>query len=582
MPQEQKDGLVASAAEKPWEIQWRKKREVAAKRSMLAKLYQAARRDYLPGGERARLLLIQEALAAGVNVNAKGSRKNEGAGYRALHVAASGAHVDVIEALLRAGADPNGVATDGATPLHTAAHRSDAVAVELLLAWGAQVNALDKEGASPLEHSFMFSSITGRFDAAKALLAAGAQWPQGDTNRKTDPRWKALQNRDPVALEFMVQNGADFKVFFEGLTPWTLMARGHGTNWFLDEAKFVKCCDILDAVGAPIAEISTRYRAEDALCEAVFGRIAPVCLQRLARSVGDFSAMDAAREKRLRSQLGSSSADRLGEALALGLDPKKPWSDGAGLLSILSQEIGGSNYVTQPGSLKMAMEAGADPNAFDADGVRPLARALANDDGRSGLVQEMLDGGADPTLSAWRGGPSLFIYASQPRSMKIPNGDGNSRRYGVCRHLGDDMVRRMVALGGDVNEKFEGRPLLYCALRQQIQFSAALLIEQGARWDGVFEALSRESDAQYLQAMIPPSYDRARESQLPWEMRRWLDLGASPSALFAALGQAAQATLPGAQWQASPAMALLEAFALREQTVQATAEPVLRGAKVRL
>ena len=68
-----------------------------------------------------------------------------------LSCAAGGGHVQIMTALLKAGADPNAKGgLQESTALHTAAAFGPLAAVDCLLANGADVNARDALGQTPL------------------------------------------------------------------------------------------------------------------------------------------------------------------------------------------------------------------------------------------------------------------------------------------------------------------------------------------------------------------------------------------------------------------------------------------------
>jgi ankyrin repeat protein len=73
-----------------------------------------------------------------------------------LHIAVQERHVDVIEALLAAGADPNAADKHGNGPLWTAVMnaRGDNRIVELLLQAGADPQHKNAHGRSPYDMAF--------------------------------------------------------------------------------------------------------------------------------------------------------------------------------------------------------------------------------------------------------------------------------------------------------------------------------------------------------------------------------------------------------------------------------------------
>jgi len=77
-------------------------------------------------------------------------------GSTPLHCAVWKGHLQMVEALVDAGADVNAQNENdhwGTTPLHAAAHANQAGIAQLLIGRGANVNAKDREGRTPLFHT---------------------------------------------------------------------------------------------------------------------------------------------------------------------------------------------------------------------------------------------------------------------------------------------------------------------------------------------------------------------------------------------------------------------------------------------
>jgi uncharacterized protein len=92
--------------------------------------------------EAARLLLER-----GADVNPRGRGWMTGT---PLHSAASGRHVNVVDILLAAGADPDARQSGGWTPLHAGAHNGDVATVALMVTAGADLRAVNDGGESAL------------------------------------------------------------------------------------------------------------------------------------------------------------------------------------------------------------------------------------------------------------------------------------------------------------------------------------------------------------------------------------------------------------------------------------------------
>jgi ankyrin repeat protein len=94
-----------------------------------------------------QLKLVELLLQNGANTEAKVNAPNF-RGETALHLAGNGR--EIVELLLKSGANPNSTDDSGATPLHYAARRGAEEIAELLLAHGADVNAKTLSGETPL------------------------------------------------------------------------------------------------------------------------------------------------------------------------------------------------------------------------------------------------------------------------------------------------------------------------------------------------------------------------------------------------------------------------------------------------
>lgn len=91
-------------------------------------------------------------------------------GTRAIHAAAYASRVDILRALLQAGAQPNPKDSNGYTPLITAASAKESCAamVEILLEAGALPSLANNLGRVALH----FATLFGAEDAIKVLVAA--------------------------------------------------------------------------------------------------------------------------------------------------------------------------------------------------------------------------------------------------------------------------------------------------------------------------------------------------------------------------------------------------------------------------
>ncbi len=112
--------------------------------------------------------------------------------------------VEVVRALLDAGASVNVPNVLGTTPLHQAARHGPAGVIRELLARGAEINARDRNGATPLHEALWLPSLDARGTAENigALVAAGADRDAADGRGKT-PRALAGESGIPEVIAAM-------------------------------------------------------------------------------------------------------------------------------------------------------------------------------------------------------------------------------------------------------------------------------------------------------------------------------------------------------------------------------------------
>lgn len=112
------------------------------------------------------------------NLDAPGSRF----GGTALHAAAIREHLEVMEDLLKAGADPSKADFDKVTPLHSVASQGSVEATRILLRFGAATDAKDSmTNTTPLE----WARQSGRVSVAILLEAASSTFSASDSSGST-------------------------------------------------------------------------------------------------------------------------------------------------------------------------------------------------------------------------------------------------------------------------------------------------------------------------------------------------------------------------------------------------------------
>jgi uncharacterized protein len=143
-------------------------------------------------------------------------------GATALHWAAHWNDLNVVDALIRAGARVDAANDYGVRPLNLAATNGSASVIERLIKAGASVNTALPTGETPL----MTAARTGKIEAVAALLANNA-----DVNAKESVMgqsalmWAISEGHVPVA-RVLLDRGADVKAASKsGFTPLLFAVR---------------------------------------------------------------------------------------------------------------------------------------------------------------------------------------------------------------------------------------------------------------------------------------------------------------------------------------------------------------------
>lgn len=159
--------------------------------------------------------MVTALLEAGADVNGANARRST-----ALHWAV--ADPAKVRALLLAGAEVNATTVDGRTALHIAALRSDgAPIVRSLLAAGANVDAITITGNTPL-----FSAASSSVDTARILLDHGAN-PNATSKIGATPLFVAALTNSGV-MPLLIERGANVKAATKRGDTALALAAHHG------------------------------------------------------------------------------------------------------------------------------------------------------------------------------------------------------------------------------------------------------------------------------------------------------------------------------------------------------------------
>ena len=162
---------------------------------------------------------VRSLLDKRVDVNA-----TEPDGTTALHWAAHSDDSELVDLMIRAGANVKSANRYGVTPLWLACMNGNAASVEMLLKAGADPNTVSHEGETVL----MTAARTGKVDAVNVLLRYGADVDVKEGWRgQTALMWAAAEGH-PAVIRALVERGADIRVRSSGGFTALLFAAREG------------------------------------------------------------------------------------------------------------------------------------------------------------------------------------------------------------------------------------------------------------------------------------------------------------------------------------------------------------------
>jgi ankyrin repeat protein len=260
---------------------------------------------YAPLSRSASAPIATMLIERGASVNAANTF-----GQTALSCAAQEGDADVVEALLKAGADANKADDDGNAPLSGAA---SAPIAKMLIERGADVNATNNLG----ETALLTAALDDRADVVEALLQAGADVSKAAKNgctpltfanapiakmliergadvnvantRGQTRLWVAARYGDADVVEALLQAGADVnKADEDGYAPLSAAAsaKAHEDGF----AAITTITKMLIDHGADVN--ATNNRGETALVRAMIGDSADV-VEALLQAGADVNKADA-------------------------------------------------------------------------------------------------------------------------------------------------------------------------------------------------------------------------------------------------------------------------------------------------
>ena len=430
-------------------------------------LHAAAVSDVADAAERRDAATLHKLIGQHVRVS-----DPQADGTTALHWAAHWNDLESFNLLIGAGANAKAVNRYGATPLSEAAAAGNATMIEALLKAGADPNTLTTADG---ETVLMTAARAGQVDAVQVLVAHGANVNARENYRgQTALMWAAAE-RHPQVVKFLMDHGADWKVVsfdrnnvipkLSAASSITPMAKGGLTaldfaaregdvdsaRWMLDAGADINQLDADNTHALTIALMNKRYTFAKFLLERganpnladVRGRT-PLYASIDARDE-DYSAMPSRKEED-----PLSSKEIVQALLEHGADPN----------AALTRNLPG----------RSGMDSG---DTALGPGTTILMRAA-----RAGDVEVMrmlLKKGADPKRQTEAGNDALLFAAGVGYRDKNTHGD----EAGAL-----EAVKLALAQGLDLHRSnARGETALHGAAYRGADSIVAYLVAQGARLD---------------------------------------------------------------------------------------------------
>jgi uncharacterized protein len=313
-----------------------------------------------------------------------------------------------VQELLKQGQDVNGWDSGGTPALHWAVHVDDQRLVDLLLDAGADVNGANRYGQAPIHVAVQQRHAS----MLEKLVAAGANVEQLDASGES-PLLTATRLGDPVAVDMLLTHGAqvDGRDLHYGQSPLMIAVReGH-------------------------AELAQRLLAAgaDVNAQSLAGELQPVVLP---------------------SEVPVGTSQGVGINRS-GLPDRGMRYPITGMKTPLLFATRQGNFALT----KLLVEAGADIETADANGITPLINAILNHSvvnvNRSGksdhlkIAQYLIEAGANVNAQDWYGQTPLFA-AVDIRNLEFTVTETTHR---VDRESAYALIENLLAAGADTNAR---------------------------------------------------------------------------------------------------------------------------------
>jgi ankyrin repeat protein len=341
----------------------------------------------------------------------------------ALMIAVRENHPVVVQMLIERGADVNAKTRTGQTPQWVLPNSVPGFGHGVGIVRGG----LPARGSrAPIPGSLsplLYAARDGRLEAAKLLLAAGAEINQTDANAITPLIMAIVNNRVDVA-RLLIEKGADIQAAdWYGRTP--LWAAIETRNMDVDNASFVNSID-----RAPFLDL-IRILLEKGADPNVRMKEVPPIRRAFLRVTGSLSWVDFTGQTPFLTAALAGDLTVMRLLLQHGADPKIPTFEGTTALMAAAgvNWVFDQTYDEGPAALleavKMCYELGMDVNAVNSMGLTAMHGAANR--GSDDIIRFLVEKGAKldvkdkegRTPLTWAEGVFLATHPAKPKPSSI-------------------------------------------------------------------------------------------------------------------------------------------------------------------
>jgi ankyrin len=456
-----------------------------------------------------------------------------GAGKSDVADAAMKGDRTALRALLQQKIDVNAPQVDGATALHWAIYRDDVEMVDLLIRAGANVKAVNREGVTPLAMASLYGKApmisrllkagadaaevgpngqtvlmqaarNGNPDAIKVLIEGGAKVNVKETVRGTTALMWAAEQKHPAAVKALLAGGADFAARSAGaglprnyLAPRVntavvkaaaqRYARAAAAGRTYEEQLKWEQANGIDTGPPSIGDQLARLQQQEAAAQQAQQPPAAAGAPPAAPAAGQ----GAAATGRGRGGAGRGAAPAAGAPAVAGAGEDETDDNEVVVAGLVGSGGGGLTalvFAAREGDLESArllLDAGADINQTTEYGWTPLLTATNNRHYQLGKF--MLDRGADPN-KANKGGWTPLYLATDNRNIEggdypVPKPDMDHLEY----------IKLLLARGADPNGRVKDNTLT------RTIFTMQWFYEDGCT---PFVRAAQSSDSELMQLLL--------------------------------------------------------------------------------